>query len=70
MSKPIIYMAVIQGWTEIRAFNTDPEQAKKDAIRRKKKLCKDDLSKWNWETVSEYYGAYVEEISNGTVIVN
>lgn len=64
-----LYMANIGGWTEVSAFSADPETAKKNAIRMKKKHCKDDLTRWTWETVSEYYGAAIEEITDGTTLV-
>jgi len=63
-----MYMATIQGWTEIRAFSEDEEKAKKLALKRKKELCRDDLTKWTWETVSEYYGAYTTEIKEGLIL--
>ena len=64
-----MYMAAIRGWYEIRAFSEDKEKAQKLAVKEKKKLCKDDLKKWNWKECEEYYGAYVEEISEGKVLV-
>lgn len=67
--QPTIYMAVIDGWTDVEAFSTDPEKAKRLAVKEKKLLCKDDLSKWTWESCREYYGAWVEEINEGTVLV-
>ena len=65
-----MYMAVIKGWTEVRAFSESESKAKKLAIAKKKSLCfGDDLPRWNWESVSEYYGAYTEEITEGVVFV-
>ena len=63
-----MYMAIIQEWTEVRAFSEDEEKAKKLALKRKKALCRDDLNKWTWETVSEYYGAYTVEIKEGLIL--
>jgi hypothetical protein len=62
-------MAVIHGWTDVEAFSTDPDTAKKLAIKKKKALCKDDLKKWTWETCDEYYGAHLTEIYDGSVLV-
>ena len=63
-----MYMATIYGWTEIKAFSEDESKAKKLAVKRKKELCRDDLSKWTWETCDEYYGATVEELKEGVVL--
>lgn len=74
-----MYMVTIMGWTEVTAFSTDLETAKKLALKEKKRLCKDDAQSmlhytnipgpaWSWERVSEYFGTRVEEITNGTVI--
>ena len=65
-----MYMAVIKGWTEVRAFSEDKSKAKDLAVKKKKSLCQDDLNKWNWEECDIYYGAYVAEIKEGTVIAN
>lgn len=65
-----MYMAIIRGWTSVVAFSEDQEKAKKMAIKKKKSFAKDDLDKWTWDTVSEYYGAFVEEIKEGTVLTD
>ena len=65
-----MYMAHIYGWTEVTAFSEDMEKAKKLAVKKKKAFCKDDLNKWTWETVSEYYGAKVFKISEGLVFTD
>lgn len=62
-----MYMATIFGYTEVRAFSNSDAVAKKLALQQKKKLCKDDLSQWTWERVSEYYGTEVIEIKEGLV---
>ena len=67
-----MYMAKICGWTDIYAFAETEDEAKKLAVAKKKERCKDDYekpSKWNWDTVSEYYGTRLYEVDNGTVIV-
>ena len=63
-----MYMAFIRGWDPVVAFSEDEKTAKKLAIKEKKKSCKDDLDKWSWKTVEEYYGAWVKEIKEGMVI--
>ena len=65
----MLYMVTIHGWTEVKVFSADIEKAKKIAIREKKKFAKDDLEKWTWETVSEYYGTSIDKIADGTIIV-
>jgi len=66
-----IYMAKIFGWTEVSAFSFKSEaDAKKKALAEKKRLCKDDLEKWTWDSVEEYYGASVTEITDGLVVLN
>ena len=56
MEETFMYMAVISGWDEVKAFSEDEEKAKKLAIRKKKEYCKDDLDKWNWENVKNIMG--------------
>lgn len=63
-----MWMAVIKGWTDIEAFSENEEKAKKLALKEKKRLCKDDLEKWTWETCDEYYGAYTIEIKEGLIL--
>ena len=63
-----MWMAVIRGWTDIEAFSESEEKAKKLALKEKKRLCKDDLEKWTWETCYEYYGAYTIEIKEGLIL--
>lgn len=63
-----MYMAVICGYTEVRAFSEDEKKAKRLALKRKKELCKYDLDKWSWEIVENYYGAYTEELHEGLVL--
>ena len=36
MEETFMYMAVISGWDEVKAFSEDEEKAKKLAIRKKK----------------------------------
>jgi len=38
-----LYMTIIKGWTEVVAFSTSLEKAKKLAVQRKKELCSDDV---------------------------
>ena len=64
-----MWIAVIGGWTDVEAFSDSEEKAKRLAVKEKKRLCKDDLEKWTWETCEEYYGAYTEEIKEGTILV-
>lgn len=63
-----MWMAIIKGWTDIEAFSESEEKAKKLALKEKKRLCKDDLEKWTWETCDEYYGAYTIEIKDGLIL--
>ena len=63
-----MYMAFIGGWDSVAAFSEDEKTAKKLAIREKKRYCKDDLDKWSWNNVKDYYGAWVQEVKEGTVI--
>lgn len=65
-----MYIAYIGGWNPIMAFSKDEETAKKLALKKKKALYKEDLEKWNWETVSEYYGAWTERIEEGSIITD
>lgn len=64
-----MWMAIIDGWTDVEVFSDSEEKAKRLAVKEKKKLCRDDLDKWTWETCQEYYGASTEEIKEGTVLV-
>ncbi len=64
-----MYAVKIHGWTEIVVFSADIEKAKRKAVREKKRLCHDDLNKWTWETVTEYYGTSVIEIKEGLMLV-
>jgi hypothetical protein len=63
-----MFLAYIGGWNPIIAFAEQEETAKKKAVKEKKERFKDDLEKWTWETVSEYYGAFTQEVKDGTVI--
>lgn len=63
-----MYMAMIIGFNPVLAFSEDMEKAKRKAIKEKKSFCKDDLEKWTWETVSEFYGAGVMLVTDGTTI--
>ena len=68
-----LYMATIKGWTEVTAFSTDLEKAKKLAVQRKKELCRDDViyldnRKWTWKSCDNWWGTSIEEITDGTVI--
>lgn len=62
------YMAYIDGWQPVIAFGSTEIDAKKLALRAKKKKCRDDLEKWTWDRVHEYYGAWVEEVKDGKII--
>lgn len=64
-----MYAVKIFGWTEIVVFSADKEKAKRKAVREKKRLCRDDLDKWTWETVTEFYGTSVIEIKEGLMLV-
>ena len=63
-----MYMAYVCGWQSVAAFSEDEETAKKLAVKEKKRYCKDDLDRWTWNNVEEYYGAWVEKVKEGTVI--
>ena len=63
-----MYMARIEGWYEVIAFSNSLEKAKKLAINQKKKICKDENIKWDWDSIQSFYGAFVEEIKEGTII--
>ncbi len=65
-----MFMACIGGWDEVLAFSEDEEKAKRLAVKEKKRRCKDDLEKWNWQECADYYGAWTEEIKEGTVLCN
>lgn len=65
-----MYMAIIRGWTEVAAFSEDAEKAKKLAIKKKKSFAKEELDKWTWERVEEYFGAYVTEIKEELVLTD
>ena len=65
-----MYVAIIKGWTTVATFSEDEEKAKKLAIEKKKSFARDDLDKWNWETVSDYYGAFTEKIKEGTILTD
>ena len=65
-----MYMAVIGGWDSIQAFSENREKAKRTALKAKKSRCKDDLDSWTWNNVTEYYGGWVVEIKEGTVLNN
>ena len=64
-----MFRVKIHGWTTVEAYSDDLDKAIKSAIKEKKKRCKDDLAKWNYNTVSEFYGISIEEIKEGSVIV-
>ena len=57
-----MFFAKIGGWTEVYAFADTAEKAKKLAVAKKKSFARDDLEKWTWETVADYYGATCIEI--------
>ena len=63
-----MYMAIISGWQEVAAFSNDKSKAQNLAVKKKKSLCPDELDKWTWENCEEYFGAYVEEIKDGTAL--
>lgn len=68
-----LYMAIIKGWTEVVAFSTSLEKAKKLAVQRKKELCSDDViyldnHKWTWESCDNWWGTNIEEITDGTIL--
>lgn len=63
-----MFMAVIEGYDIVLAFEDTEDKAKEKAVSEKKRLCKDDLSEWTWNNVSEYYGASCIEVSNGSVV--
>lgn len=67
--KPNLYMAKIGGWNPVVAFSTNEETAKSMAVEEKQKWFHDDLEIWTWEAVSEFYGAKVELVTDGTVLV-
>ena len=63
-----MYMAIIFGWDNVIAFSEDEEKAKKLAIKRKKKSNEDYFpDKWDWNSVTEFYGANVVKIKEGYV---
>lgn len=63
-----MYMVTVKGWTEVRAFSDDIEKAKKMALMKKKELCRNDLDKWSWKNVDEFYGTSIEEVKEGTIL--
>ena len=69
-----MYMAIIEGYNNIMAFNTDKELAKVDAIARAKKFYQDEvnapygLESWTWGVITEYFTAYIIMIENDLVM--
>ena len=67
-----MYMAMINGWNDIMAFDTDKETAKSNAVWKAQCLAlRDDVDgpdEWTWDAVQEYYGAYIVKIGNDLVI--
>lgn len=63
-----MYLAYICGWNPIIAFSESEDKAKAKAVKEKKARYKDDLEKWTWDSVSEFYGAYTREVKEGTII--
>ena len=63
-----MWMAHIGGYQSIQVFSEDKRKAKQEAVNIKKKICRDDLDKWNWEACKEYYGAWTVEIKEGTIL--
>lgn len=62
-------MVTIYGYTDVVIFSSDIEKAKKKAVKIKKQLCKYDLDKWSWKTVTDYYGTSIEQIKEGTIFI-
>jgi len=67
-----MYMAVINGWNNIMAFDNDKEIAKMNAVNKAKHLAtrdgEDGPEKWAWISVTEYYGGYIVKLENDLVI--
>lgn len=64
-----MWMARIGGWTDVIAFSESKDKARDLAVQAKKARCRDDLDKWNWQTVSDYYGATLHYICDGLLII-
>ena len=65
-----MYMAGIGGWLDVLAFANTPEEAKRIAIKNKRRLCKDEEDvMWTWEGVQEYFGAYLLELKPNSVFI-
>lgn len=60
-----MYMAKIDGWTEVYAFSKDADKAKRLAIKKKRDVAPDEGVRWNWESVKEYFGASCIKIEEG-----
>lgn len=63
-----MFMAHIGGYDSVQVFSEDREKAKKKAVQLKRVRCLHDLEKWNWKECESYYGAWVKEIKEGTVL--
>lgn len=64
-----MYMAKINGWSDVIAFGADEVQAKNLALKKKKSLCKDEpVGRWTWDNVEEYFGACCYKIEDGLVL--
>ncbi len=65
-----MYVAVVEGYTVIHAFSESEKKAQKLAVAEKRRLCPDEpIDAWTWERCEEYFGAYSQEITEGTIIV-
>ena len=69
-----MYMAIIEGYNDIFSFNTDKEKAKKQAVKKAKDLYQDEINapfglpSWTWENIQEYFGAYIIDIKDNSVM--
>ena len=66
-----MYVAIISGWNPIIAFGNDKKTAKNMAVFKAKRLFKDEPdrpSKWTWDSVQEYYGAYIIKAIGGLAL--
>ena len=70
-----MYIAIIHGWEEVIAFGSTEKEAQDLAIKEKRDLCPDEfidddegVDSWNWDTMTEYFGARSEKVTSGLVI--
>lgn len=62
-----MWIAYIGGYNPVIAFGKTIEEAERKVIKAKKARYKDDLDKWNWESVSDFYGAWCKKVDETEV---